>query len=71
MRESSYAARFLLMRRASQIPKGNPVVMDLEENDLIKIKGNQIIMTKRGAKMLDYVTRSLIECYKGSDFHYF
>jgi hypothetical protein len=21
--------------------------------------------------MLDYVTRSLIECYKGSDFHYF
>ena len=45
--------------------------MDLEENNLIKLKDDNIVLRKRGAKMLDYVTRSLIDCYKNSDLHYF
>ena len=48
-----------------------PVVIDLEENNLIKLIDDNIDLRKRGTKMLDYVTRSLIECYKGSDPHYF
>ena len=43
--------------------KLHPVVMDLEENKLIKLKGNQIVMTRRGTKMLDHISRSLIDCY--------
>ena len=43
--------------------KLHPVVMDLEENNLIKLKSNKIVMTKRGTKMLDHITRSLIDCY--------
>ena len=43
--------------------KLQPVVMNLKENNLIKLKDNKIIMRKRGAKMLDYITRSLMECF--------
>ena len=43
--------------------KLQPVVMNLKENNLIKVKDNRIIMRKRGTKMLDYITRSLIECF--------
>ena len=66
------------LRIAQKIPisifdyeKLYPVVIDLEENNLIKLIDDNIVLRKRGTKMLDYVTRSLIECYKGSDFHYF
>ena len=40
-----------------------PVVRDLEENNLIKLKDDNIVLKKRGTKMLDYITRSLIDCY--------
>ena len=40
-----------------------PVVTDLEKSNLIKLKDNRIVMKKRGAKMLDYITRSLLDCY--------
>ena len=43
--------------------KLQPVVMNLKENNLIKVKDNRIIMRKRGTKMLDYITRSLMECF--------
>ncbi len=43
--------------------KIRPVVADLEENKLMKLKGNEIVMRKRGTKMLDYIARSLIDCY--------
>ena len=43
--------------------KLHPVVIDLEESKLIKLKGNQIVMTRRGEKMLDHISRSLIDCY--------
>ncbi|MAK09907.1 MAG: coproporphyrinogen III oxidase [Rhodobacteraceae bacterium] len=45
------------------LEKIRPVVADLEENKLIKLKDNEIIMKKRGTKMLDYISRSLIDCY--------
>ena len=40
-----------------------PVVMNLKENNLIKIKDDKIVLEKEGTKMLDYITRSLMECY--------
>ena len=40
-----------------------PIVRDLEKNNLIKLKDENIVLKKRGEKMLDYVTRSLIDCY--------
>ena len=43
--------------------KLQPVIMNLKENNLIKLNDNRIIIKKRGAKMLDYITRSLMECY--------
>ncbi len=43
--------------------KLQPVVTNLENNNLIKIKNNEIVMRKRGTKMLDYIARSLIDCY--------
>ena len=43
--------------------KLQPVVMNLKENNLIRLKDNKIIMRKRGTKMLDYITRSLLECF--------
>ena len=43
--------------------KLQPVVMNLKENNLIRLKHNKIIMRKRGTKMLDYITRSLLECF--------
>ena len=43
--------------------KLQPVVMNLKENNLIKLKDNRIIMRKKGTKMLDYITRSLMECF--------
>ena len=43
--------------------KLQPVVMNLKDNNLIKIKDNKIVMRRRGAKMLDYITRSLLECF--------
>ena len=45
------------------LEKIRPVVADLEENKLIKLKDNEIVMRKRGTKMLDYISRSLIDCY--------
>ena len=66
------------LRIAQKIPvsifdyeKLYPVVIDLEENNLIKVKDDNIVLRKKGAKMLDYITRSLIDCYKSSDLHYF
>ena len=43
--------------------KLQPVVMNLKQNNLIRLKDNKIIMRKRGTKMLDYITRSLMECF--------
>ena len=43
--------------------KLNPVVFHLEENKLIKAKDNEIVIRKRGKKMLDYIARSLVECF--------
>ena len=43
--------------------KLQPVVINLKENNLIKLKDNKIVMRKRGKKMLDYITRSLMECF--------
>ena len=66
------------LRIAQKIPvsifdyeKLYPVVIDLEENNLIKVKDDNIVLRKKGAKMLDYITRSLIDCYKNSDLHNF
>ena len=43
--------------------KLNPVVFHLEENKLIKTKNNEIVIRKRGKKMLDYIARSLVDCF--------
>ncbi len=43
--------------------KLNPVVFHLEGNKLIKTKDNEIVIRKRGKKMLDYIARSLLECF--------
>ncbi len=43
--------------------KLNPVVFHLEENKLIKTKDNEIVIRKRGKKMLDYIFRSLVDCF--------
>ena len=43
--------------------KLTPVVFHLEENKLIKTKDNKIVIRKRGKKMLDYIARSLVECF--------
>ena len=42
--------------------KLNPVVLHLEENKLIKTKDNEIVIGKRGKKMLDYIATSLVDC---------
>ncbi len=43
--------------------KLQPVVINLKENNLIKLKGNKIVICKKGTKMLDYISRSLMGCY--------
>ena len=43
--------------------KLHPVVFHLEENKLIKTKDNEIVIRKRGKKMLDYIARSLVDCF--------
>ena len=43
--------------------KLNPVVFHLEESKLIKTKDNEIVIRKRGKKMLDYIAGSLVECF--------
>ena len=43
--------------------KLSPIVVHLEENKLIKTKDNEIVIRKRGKKMLDYIARSLIDCF--------
>ena len=43
--------------------KLTPVVFHLEENKLIKTKDNKIVISTRGKKMLDYIARSLVECF--------
>ncbi len=43
--------------------KLNPVMLDLEENKLIKTKDKKIVIRKRGKKMLDYISRSLVDCF--------
>ena len=43
--------------------KLTPVVFHLEENKLIKTKENKIVIRKRGKKMLDYIARSLVDCF--------
>ena len=40
-----------------------PVVINLKENNLITIKGNEIVIKKAGKKMLDFIARSLVDCY--------
>ena len=40
-----------------------PVVKDLKKNNLIKLRDDNIVLKKRGKKMLDYITRLLIDCY--------
>ncbi len=66
------------LRIAQKIPisifdyeKLYPVVIDLEENNLIELEDDNIVLRERGKEMLDYVTRSLIDCYKSSNLHYF
>ncbi len=34
-----------------------------KKNKLIKTKDNEIVIRKRGKKMLDYIARSLVECF--------
>ena len=43
--------------------KVKPVVLDLIENKLIKTKDNEIVIRKRGKMMLDYIARSLVDCF--------
>ena len=43
--------------------KIGPVVVELVENNLIKINKNKIIVKERGKKMLDYISRCLVDCY--------
>ena len=43
--------------------KLNPVVLHLKENKLIKTKDNEIVIRKKGKKMLDYIARSLVDCF--------
>ncbi len=43
--------------------KLSPVAFHLEENKLIKTKDNEIIVKRKGKKMLDYIARSLVECF--------
>ena len=43
--------------------KIDPVVIELVENNLIKIYENKIILKEGGKKMLDYISRCLVECY--------
>ncbi len=43
--------------------KLNPVVFHLEENKLVKTKDNEIVIRNRGKKMLDYIARSLVDCF--------
>ena len=43
--------------------KIDPVVIELVENNLIKINKNKIIVKEGGKKMLDYISRCLVDCY--------
>ena len=43
--------------------KIEPVVIELVENNLIKINKNKIIVKEGGKKMLDYISRCLVDCY--------
>ena len=43
--------------------KLTPVVFHLEGKKLIKTKDNEIVIRKRGKKMLDYIARSLVDCF--------
>ena len=43
--------------------KLTPIVFHLEENKLIKTEDNKIVIKKRGKKMLDYIARSLVDCF--------
>ena len=43
--------------------KIDPVVIELVENNLIKINENKIIVKEGGKKMLDYISRCLVDCY--------
>ena len=43
--------------------KIDPVVIELVENNLIKINKNKIIIKEGGKKMLDYISRCLVDCY--------
>ena len=43
--------------------KLNPVLFHLQENKLIKTKDNKIVIRNRGKKMLDYISRLLVECF--------
>ena len=43
--------------------KIDPVVIELVENNLIKIDKNKIIVKEGGKKMLDYISRCLVDCY--------
>ena len=40
-----------------------PLLIELEENDLINLENNQIILKDSGKRVLDYITRSLLDCY--------
>ena len=43
--------------------KIHTVVMDLKDNNLITLRDNKIVIKKKGQKMLDYIARSLVDCY--------
>ena len=43
--------------------KIDPVVIELVGNNLIKINKNKIIVKEGGKKMLDYISRCLVDCY--------
>ena len=43
--------------------KLEPVVIEMVENKLIEVDGNKIVIKEGGKRMLDYITRSLLDCY--------
>ena len=52
-----------ISRNKTKNSKIDPVVIELVENNLIKIYENKIILKEGGKKMLDYISRCLVECY--------
>ncbi len=43
--------------------KLDPVLIELVENNLVKIDDNKIVIKESGKSMLDYISRCLVDCY--------